>query len=115
MKPNILYGLMDIAGALLIIGPSIPLVMHKIKMNDFYGIRIRKAFKSEENWYKINEYGGKEFIIWFIPIFLAGIISFFIPIDGQNKETLYFALCDGPIMVCVAIAVIRIFIYASRM
>ena len=30
-------------------------------MNHLYGIRIKKSFESEDSWYKINEYGGKQF------------------------------------------------------
>jgi hypothetical protein len=36
----------------ILIGVSIPLLLGKIKMNYFYGFRIRKAFESEENWYE---------------------------------------------------------------
>ncbi len=38
---------------------SIPLVLRKVPMNHLYGVRIAKAFVSDENWYEINAYGGK--------------------------------------------------------
>lgn len=38
---------------------SIPLILKKIPMNRVYGIRVRKAFASQHNWYEINAYGGK--------------------------------------------------------
>jgi uncharacterized membrane protein len=38
---------------------SIPLILSKIPMNRVYGIRVRKAFVSQRNWYEINAYGGK--------------------------------------------------------
>ncbi len=38
---------------------SIPLVLRKVPMNRAYGVRIPKAFVSDENWYEINAYGGK--------------------------------------------------------
>lgn len=41
---------------------SIPLVLRKISMNRVYGIRTRKAFVSERNWYELNAYGGKVFL-----------------------------------------------------
>jgi hypothetical protein len=115
MKPNIIFGLTNIACALLIIGISIPLVKRKIKMNSWYGVRIPKSFESEENWYKINVYGGKELIIWSIPIILSGIICFFIPINDQHKEILSLALVAGPIILCLVIAVIRIIIYSNKL
>jgi uncharacterized membrane protein len=42
----------------VIIGVSLPLVKRKIKRNHWYGIRIPEAFKSEERWLEINQYGG---------------------------------------------------------
>ena len=43
---------------------SVPLVLRKIPMNHAYGIRIRKAFVSESNWYEINAYGGKLLLVF---------------------------------------------------
>ncbi len=64
MELNAVLGLVNIAGACLMVGISLPLVKRKIKMNGLYGIRIAKAFESEDNWYSINEYGGRQLIIW---------------------------------------------------
>ena len=106
---------MNIACALLFIGISIPLVKNKIKMNSWYGVRIEKSFKSKENWYKINSYGGKELIIWSIPIIISGIICFFVPASYEHKDLQFLLLGIGPITLCLAIAVIRIFIYANKL
>ena len=38
---------------------SVPLILRMVPMNRIYGIRIRKAFVSQHNWYEINAYGGK--------------------------------------------------------
>jgi hypothetical protein len=114
MEPNIFFGVINISIALLIIGISIPLVNHKIKMNQLYGIRIRKSFESEDNWYKINEYGGKQLIIWSIPMILVGFICFFVPIDDSNKDMLSFVLGVFPITLCIAGAVIKIYAYAKK-
>ena len=35
------------------------LVKQKIPMNHFAGFRYPQAYQSDENWYKINYYGGK--------------------------------------------------------
>ncbi len=56
---SITLGISNISIAVLIILLSIPLVRRKVGMNKLYGIKIKKAFESEENWYKINAYGGK--------------------------------------------------------
>jgi uncharacterized membrane protein len=114
MEPNIIFGIINIACALLIIGISIPLVKHKIKMNYLYGIRIKKSFESEDSWYKINEYGGKQLIIWSIPMILVGLICFFVQIDDTNKNLLSFVFGVFPITACIAVAVIKIYAYAKR-
>lgn len=38
---------------------SVPLVLRKVPMNGAYGVRVRKAFVSDSNWYEINAYGGR--------------------------------------------------------
>jgi hypothetical protein len=114
MVPNIIFGIINIACALLIIGISIPLVKHKIKMNYLYGIRIKKSFESEDSWYKINEYGGKQLIIWSIPMILVGLICFFVHIDETNKDLLSFVLGVFPITGCIVVAVIKIYAFAKR-
>ena len=78
---NIIFGLMHTFTALLLIGISIPLVKNDISMNKMYGIRFKKSYESDENWYKINRYGGRQIIIWSIPLGLFGIICFFLPIE----------------------------------
>ncbi len=49
---------------LLLVLMAIPLILRRVPMNPGYGIRIRKAFASERNWYEINAYGGKLFAIY---------------------------------------------------
>ena len=76
---NLTFGITYIALGLLSIIVSVPLVMRKIKMNRWYGIRLPKAFKSEENWYTINEYGGKQLILWSTVPLTAGIAILLMP------------------------------------
>jgi hypothetical protein len=57
----------------ILIAVSIPLLLGKIKMNYFYGFRIRKAFESEENWYLINSYGAKALMRWSVVLMAIGI------------------------------------------
>ena len=38
---------------------SVPLMWRKVPMNHLYGVRLRKSFSSERNWYEINAYGGR--------------------------------------------------------
>jgi SdpI/YfhL protein family len=54
---------------------SIPLVLRKVPMNRMYGIRVPKAFKSEDNWYDINEHGGKLFLAFGLLLTIFGIAA----------------------------------------
>ncbi len=115
MKPSIIYGLSNIVSGLLIIAISIPLIKRKIKMNYLYGVRIKKSFESEEHWYNINAYGGKQLVIWSIPMIIAGIVWLFFPINAPNQGLVPFLLGVGPITICLIIALIRILAYAKKL
>ena len=88
---NIILGSSHIFVGCLIIIISIPLVQQSISMNKLYGIRFKKSFESEENWYKINVYGGKQLIIWSIPLILFGVVTFFLPLKGNELWIILFA------------------------
>ena len=90
---SITLGLSNISVAALFIVISIPLAKGKVAMNTTYGVRIKKAFESEENWCKINAYGGKQLILWSVPLMLLGLATFFLPLEG-----------NGPAIVSVACA-----------
>lgn len=79
-------GLINISSALLFIVISVPLVKQKISMNNLYGFRIKRAFESDENWFKINTYGGKQLISWSIPLIIIGIFCFFFPFESDRKD-----------------------------
>jgi len=79
-------GMMNLIIGLAVIGVSIPLVLKKIPRNYYYGIRLRKAFKSDQNWYAINAYGSK----WMIGCgaILAVIGALTLGIDIQHRQLL---------------------------
>ena len=49
----------------------------QIGMNHYYNMRIRKAFESKENWYKINCFGARQWIIFSVLMIHIRVISFF--------------------------------------
>jgi uncharacterized membrane protein len=57
----------------------IPLYRGKVKRNPVYVIRLRKAFESEENWYKINRYGAAALMYWATFIIIMGIVCLSLP------------------------------------
>lgn len=62
----------------LIFAISWPLILRKVPMNHVYGIRIRAAFESEQRWYDINAYGGRQLAGWSLLLIAAGVMGFFI-------------------------------------
>ncbi|HPQ45546.1 MAG TPA: SdpI family protein [Syntrophales bacterium] len=96
---GIILGISNIFVASLIVGVSIPLVMRKIPMNHIYGVRFKKSYESEDNWYKINNYGGKQLIIWSVPLFIIGILTFFLPLKENGVLTTLIAC--APLIVLI--------------
>lgn len=91
---NMMYGILLIIPGLLMAIAAYPLVKRKIKMNHKYGVGVwfQQAFYSEESWYKINEYGGKLFMIWGILIAIAGVCLMFIRIPDWAGLIIFLVL-----------------------
>lgn len=83
---NIALGISNIFVGLLIIIISLPLARRKVPMNRVYGVRLKKSFESEENWYTINAYGGRLLIGWSIRLVLIGVATFFLPLEGKPRH-----------------------------
>ena len=56
--------MVHLVSALVIAGVSVPMIRGRVKMNQWYGVRIRAAFESEAAWYDINRYGGRLLLVW---------------------------------------------------
>ena len=72
--------------ALLIGGLAVPLIRGRIGPNRTYGVRTRAAFASEEAWYAINRFGGRELLRWSVPVALVGLAAFVF--SGLGAKTL---------------------------
>jgi hypothetical protein len=94
---SLILGSSHIFIALVIILISIPLVKEKIPMNTWYGVRFNKSYGSDENWYRINRYGGRQLIIWSVVLAFLGIVTIFLPID-QNS-ILFFPGLLAPLII----------------
>ncbi|MBK7103717.1 MAG: SdpI family protein [Ignavibacteriae bacterium] len=44
---------------ILMIALSIPLILQKVKINHWYGIRLPETMKDEKVWFETNRLGGK--------------------------------------------------------
>jgi hypothetical protein len=54
---------------------SVPLILKKVPMNRSMGIRISKACVSQSNWYAINAFGGKLFLVFGLLLVLFSFLS----------------------------------------
>ena len=109
---GITLGISNVFVGIMFIAISIPLVKRKVSMNKVYGVRIKKAFESEDDWYKINAYGGKQLILWSLPIILLGIATCFIPLEGNGAMITSIACAPGIILIPAIIAILR---YAKKL
>jgi uncharacterized membrane protein len=93
-------GMANLVIGLVLIGVSMPLVLRMIPMNDYYGVRLRKSFMSDENWYAINAYAGK--CVIGVGALLAVIGALMLDINIQ-QEWLLKALSFAPVLIVLAI------------
>jgi uncharacterized membrane protein len=61
---------------LVLVLVDIPLYFKLIGPNQFYGLKIPKAYQSEKNWYDLNKYCAKQGIMWGSFIVLLGLCCF---------------------------------------
>jgi len=100
-----------LSAGLVIFLISLPLIYRKIPMNSLYGIRIPAAFESNERWYEINAYGGRQLAVWsWVPI-VAGVAGLFVPLK-------YMPICgvaSAPVvLVSVLVPVVKIMAWSRR-
>ena len=58
---------------------SSDLVIRKVKRNQWYGVRIPEAFKSEKRWLEINQYGGRLLLRYGIAILVMAGAGLLLP------------------------------------
>ena len=93
---TIIVAALNIGCAVLVGALAVPLIQRRIKMNHLYGVRFRKSFESDELWYELNEYGGRQLLTWSIILGLIGFASLFLPL--QESETLAILLACAPVI-----------------
>lgn len=49
----------NVGVALLVIALAVPMILEKIKPNQWYGFRTAKTLRDEAVWYPANKYAGK--------------------------------------------------------
>jgi hypothetical protein len=91
---------------------SVPLALGRVPMNRFYGVRIPKAYTSEQNWYAINRVGGVLLVAYglFLLIFGLGALGL-APSPRTAAAPLFLA---APLLLILPVLA-AIFAYASRL
>lgn len=110
-KGGIVIAFSYIFVGLLVIALCVPLAKNKIGMNRWYGIRFRKSFDSDENWYRINKYGSKRMILWSFAIVFVGLGGFFFPDDAAGS----FSHAAGGAPLILIIPAIESWLFAKRL
>jgi phosphatidylglycerophosphate synthase len=104
--------LTHIFSGIVTVAVSWPLIKRKVRMNSFYGFRIKAAFESEQNWYDINAYGGRLLFGLGILIIITGLLGILLPL----KLWLTYALISlVVIIVGLVISLVKTLRYAAQL
>ncbi|HEY3419041.1 MAG TPA: SdpI family protein [Methanomassiliicoccales archaeon] len=109
---NIIFGIMFVSIGLILMGISIPLKNGKVAMNHVYGVRLRKSYTSEKNWYLLNQYGGEQLLIWSSVLAIIGAATFFVQF---NSNELLFGLFAFMPLIVLIIPVLLILHYSRTL
>lgn len=107
---SVLLGSMDVLIGIMVITISGPLIRGEVKMNHWFGVRLRQSFMSEEKWLDINRFGGLQLRVWGAMILAGGLVAFLFDLEAHPSLLLIFAFL--PLLLLVA--AFRTIIYARR-
>ena len=89
------------AFGVLLAAVSLPLVLRRIPMNHFYGVRVAAAFTSEARWYDINAYGGRLLFVYGVLVALLGVLARDLAPEKSSPWFLAFAV--GPLVLTLGL------------
>jgi hypothetical protein len=99
------------SSGLVIFLVSLPLAYRKVPMNPFYGIRIPAAFESNERWYEINAYGGRQMAWWSWLPMVAGAAGLFL---SPDRLPIYILLATPVTLLGIAVPLISVLRWSRR-
>ncbi|MBK7104820.1 MAG: SdpI family protein [Ignavibacteriae bacterium] len=85
---------------------SIPLIFKKIKINNWYGIRLPQTMLNEKVWYEVNSKVGKYIFILGLIICLLSVLLYFYPFIDEVYTI--FILLSALIMGSVILIILSI-------
>jgi uncharacterized membrane protein len=101
---------MDILVGAVVIRMARPLIRGEVKMNHWYGVRVRQSFESDEKWEDINRFGGRQLRLWGSIILAGGLVALLFDLEANPSLLLIFAFL--PLLLLVA--ALRAVVYARR-
>ena len=105
-------GILHIGIAVLVIGFSIPLLLGRVRMNRWYGVRLPKSFKSESNWYALNRYGAVQMLWYSGALISVGVTVLCAP--PQVGSVWFFGALAAPALLMIPMLVMLLR-YAKRL
>jgi hypothetical protein len=86
---------------------GLPLALGMVPMNRWYGFRIPKAYKSEENWFAVNRIGGWWMLIGGILILAAGayVSDLHLPPPTDSLATVAPPVILGVCLLCAMVQI----------
>jgi hypothetical protein len=88
---------------------NLPLTWRKVPMNRFYGFRTAAAFKSQEAWYDVNAFGGRQFVFAALFMIALGLAGFYLPEQYKDAYARFAPLGVG---ILISIAVLRVMLWS---
>lgn len=109
---NIILSATSALIGVLVLVVSYPLYKKKIKMNHWYGIRLRASFESDKNWYEINTYGAQRLMKWSLLYFPIALACLFLPFSSNP----FLSIAITPLLIVpLGIALYEIFQYTKQL
>jgi hypothetical protein len=90
---------------------SVPLILRRVKMNKYYGVRIPEAFRSPQRWLQINHFGGMLLLAWGMAVGITGGVGF---LFEPNQWLAYTIIAASVVLGGMMFVTIGIFVYAAR-
>lgn len=89
---------------------------NQLNRNNFFGIRCKKAFESEDNWRKMNIFCGNRMFFWSVILSIFALVVFFIPLETNQDPNLLliFALACFPGFITIVL-LIEIQIFSKKL
>lgn len=97
---NLCLGISNLLCGGVFIALARPLIAGRVARNDYYGMRFKKAFESEENWIQINKVGGLLMQRWGKIILVIGVVCFaYPPLSPTGIGIWFFGLTPTLVLV----------------